>query len=928
MLPYKNLLKQTLSPAFFLFCFLSTGCNGKGQDASFSGKTGDLCPLGKATAVNGYQRWALVIGVGQYKNDKIPDLIGPPNDAQRFYELLTSKDGYGFPKENVCLLLNEQATTAKFKETFEKVLVDRAQEKDVAVVYFAGHGSQTRDKNGDEPDRMDETFLFHDSRTNDIGDLVDDEFNVMLAKLYSKTKYITMITDSCNSGTSMRGDKGTFTARFAQPMEQDTKADKNLITDDKGDGGGSWIPESMPGLIAFTAASDGTSALETEGHGIFTDALLQVLSQARDQPLTYAQVARQVPSLIAATSYQIPYFQGELDRPVFGNTVRTRPRGWEVTDAGAQIKLAGTPVAAMGKGAELRVYDGTATGDTTRDPGKAKATLIVDSTSGLSATAHISAASDSAAKIAKGDLALLVRPADAFLKIKVRLRPSNEPGGIVQERTVALRKAIEQDLDAKILVELTEGRGDYELVMTHDNQLQLMGPENKIRNTYVTDAKIPASLWQHARQHALLALQGEGGSLYADNETLQVQLIPAQKQGPCAKGAWEQAVANTEQIIPLCHAWNIRVRLAEKSPTPLLVGGIIASTDGGTYGFPTDGRTVLLKPGEQVVFNSPGETFRGTPPLDLQDRILVFGTQETNPVAWHLLSSPAVSRAMGPKKSPLYKALDAYLAPGSRGVKIEAEAIESSPWTMSSISMRVEANQKFLKQKSEATPIAKREYTVSNFNIAPYMPDNPETALYKVLAKADWLVNASGKDGIGYKQHTWNKPNDEQNLKMGIDCSRFIWFSFTRAGLPYNRSNDYISTADMVGKNSRMNDQFERCDNDQDFKLGDVLVYRDDNQGDGHTVMVIDPIKRIAVGSMAWDGNAKVIPDTLADTGVEYQKIKVKKDMKRWDRSTMELKACWRYRPFIEEAKKPGGQPGAKALTSVCDQANRCGVQN
>ena len=132
----------------------------------------------------------------------------------------------------------------------------------------------------------------------------------------------------------------------------------------------------------------------------------------------------------------------------------------------------------------------------------------------------------------------------------------------------------------------------------------------------------------------------------------------------------------------------------------------------------------------------------------------------------------------------------------------------------------------------------------------------------------------------------------------------------------------------MFNSKSRMKEEFERCDNDQDFKLGDVLVYRDDNQGDGHTVMVIDPIKQIAVGSMAWDGNAKLIPGTLADTGVEYQKIKVKKDMKRWDRTTMEIKACWRHRTFIEEAKKPSGQPGAKALLSVCDQANRCGVQD
>ena len=120
-----------------------------------------------------------------------------------------------------------------------------------------------------------------------------------------------------------------------------------------------------------------------------------------------------------------------------------------------------------------------------------------------------------------------------------------------------------------------------------------------------------------------------------------------------------------------------------------------------------------------------------------------------------------------------------------------------------------------------------------------------------------------------------------------------------------------------------MSEEFERCDSDPHLRLGDVLVYRDDMRGDGHTVMVIDPEKRIAWGSHGFDGNVTI--DETSDTGVEYQLIKYKQDWQRWDRRTMTRKACWRYKQFIEEAEEPGGQPGTAALEDCCNPNSNCG---
>ena len=133
--------------------------------------------------------------------------------------------------------------------------------------------------------------------------------NAMLTELHAQTQNITAIFDSCNSGTAARAGSRLAT-RYFEPAT-------GAVADPGASGDGSSGPASpdLPGLVALTAASDGTPALERNGSGIFTDALLEVLGQATERPLTYAQVARQVPALVAADSYQIPYSRATWSAP-------------------------------------------------------------------------------------------------------------------------------------------------------------------------------------------------------------------------------------------------------------------------------------------------------------------------------------------------------------------------------------------------------------------------------------------------------------------------------------------------------------------------------------------------------------------------------------------------------------------------------------
>jgi hypothetical protein len=664
--------------------------------------------------MDGERRLALIVGVGEYKSARIRDLQGPANDARQVYDLLTGArgQGYGFPKENVCLLVDEQATTKRVKEAFFRVLVEGAREgeDDVAVFYYAGHGSQTKDLNGDESDECDETFLLHDARTGSgsqrVGDLVDDELHEMLRQVHANTARAVVILDSCSSGTGTRGTSG-LVARWQHPDDPALACATSDTTEARVES--TWKPQAMPGLVAFTAASDGTAALERRGQGIFTGALVDVLHRGTDAPLTYAQVARQVPPLVRATSYQIPYFQGDLNRAVFGASGSRRPLGWDVTTVEERrvdgvkttiAKLSGVPLPGMGEGAELRVYDGAVTGSAATDPGNAKATILVTSMTDINAEAMVTAVAAQAPTIEPGDLAIMVRPSDAALKINVRLRPDGEGGGIPAARAAELRRLIEGNAEAAMFIDIVEEGDSFELSLD-DDELVLRGPENNVRNRYASDWLVPDSLWQHARQKALLQLRGQGGGDFTDHQTLKVQLVPASRQPKNVRGKWEQAPPNEEQVMPLDHRWNVKVTMsadADKTK-PLLVGALILSSDGSSYGLPCDGRAVVLEPGNSAIFEAQpdrrdcllGETFIAAQPLNTQDHIIVFGTQETNPVPWHLMTETARTRSARGRGGPLYRALDRYMRPGTRGVVSAGglQEIDETTWTLSSTTIRV-----------------------------------------------------------------------------------------------------------------------------------------------------------------------------------------------------------------------------------------------
>lgn len=141
---------------------------------------------------------ALIVGVDRYKNSAW-NLEGCTMDAAVMSGML--QDHFGFPGDNVRLLLDNRATKANI-ETRLDWLVRNAKENDALVFFFAGHGSQVRDRDGDElDDQMDEILCPHDLDWDDP--LSDDVLHTYFAKVPTGAN-LTVIFDCCHSGTGTR----------------------------------------------------------------------------------------------------------------------------------------------------------------------------------------------------------------------------------------------------------------------------------------------------------------------------------------------------------------------------------------------------------------------------------------------------------------------------------------------------------------------------------------------------------------------------------------------------------------------------------------------------------------------------------------------------------------------------------------------------
>jgi uncharacterized caspase-like protein len=246
------------------------------------------------------QRWAVVIGVGDYQSPDIPDLKYAKADAQAVYDFLRSDAAGPFTEDHILFLADGDATGAKMREALF-VFLQQAKWDDLVFIYYAGHGAP-------DPQRPDNLYLLPSDA--DLTSLASTGFPMWDVKTALRRQIaaerVIVVADACHSagtadGETLGGAQGNAIAgTFAE-----------LFTPSR--------------RLMMTAADTNEFSLEDarwEGHGVFTHFLLEALQgkgdENKDGIITFTEAYDYISrSVVAATKgRQNPQRAGLGDVPL------------------------------------------------------------------------------------------------------------------------------------------------------------------------------------------------------------------------------------------------------------------------------------------------------------------------------------------------------------------------------------------------------------------------------------------------------------------------------------------------------------------------------------------------------------------------------------------------------------------------------------
>jgi hypothetical protein len=408
-------------------------------------------------------RRALLVGIAAYREERGGEatdrpssrgswssLDGPPFDVDDLQAVLTSPK-FGFRKEDMHVLKDRAATRANILAEIEHHLIDSAAAGDVSLFYYSGHGSRVKNSKSDEWDKRDETLVPIDARRDpkDISELKDIR-DKELARLYNKAAdkgiILTVITDSCHSGSNAKGYPVAEKNRQAPEVATLDVADNAPLCDGKTPASACKPPQER-GVLVLSAAQEDEGAKEREyengvHHGDFTWALIRTLRDA-SASLSAEQIFQRVKALMK--------YEGRTQEPVLAGTeARRRKPLFGVGDADATgVQVAVTSISATGSitlqgGRDIGLSEGCELEKTNAKADEPTVRLLVT---------RVTALSQSEARIIKG-AAAAIQVSDLFevklwtvasaANLKVYLPPATLPKSEVIRLSVelsALRKS-------------------------------------------------------------------------------------------------------------------------------------------------------------------------------------------------------------------------------------------------------------------------------------------------------------------------------------------------------------------------------------------------------------------------------------------------------------------------------------------------------
>ena len=416
--------------------------------------------------------WALVVGISDYINfadAEGGDLPGAEHDARSMRDVLVTR--FGFPAENVKMVLNQDATRAGIQDGITGWLASNASAGDNVVVFFAGHGSQMWDESGDEDDGLDETLAPADvSPTSTEFDIADDTFGEWLAAL--PTTNVVVVLDNCNSGTGTR-DATPFSrsrqlGRDINTVTKPASVSRRALpgqTDKTGfDAGGARVLElaaAQPYQAAVDAYFPATDGAESFHGGAFTTFLVRQLWRA-PADATYEQVFTGVREALKRNRFQQEPLLSEVGMKssslffVEGGAI-------SVSDASLPIRSVSDGMAELGGGGTL----GITAGSVFETEGGARLTVEAVTQSG--SMARVTTGSPKA-----GEKARLVAYRFATEPLRVNV------AGIDTESAAALAQSLGDTKDVVLVQE--EDAFSHLLLRRRGNEMRVVGSDGFVRH--------------------------------------------------------------------------------------------------------------------------------------------------------------------------------------------------------------------------------------------------------------------------------------------------------------------------------------------------------------------------------------------------------------------------------------------------------------
>ncbi|MGB8702854.1 MAG: caspase family protein, partial [Thermosynechococcaceae cyanobacterium] len=288
--------------------------------------------------------YALLFGIDQYPSP-VPSLRGCVNDITAINAYLqgrVAQEGYTL---QVVVLKDEAATRQAIIDGFRQHLT-QASQNDIALFYYSGHGSQEQAPPEFwhlEPDRLDETIVCYDSRTDGGWDLADKELAKLLAEVSQNNPHLIVVMDCCHSGSGTRdamlqetGVRRLETDQRQRPLESFifAAAEAETLV-------GSRSPEQNPSgwklpqgrYVLMSACRDCEEAKEFYGdgqhRGAFSYFLMETLQKANGS-LTYRDLFKRANAIVRCrVSAQSPQLEAtqlaDLDQPFLGGAISLRP---------------------------------------------------------------------------------------------------------------------------------------------------------------------------------------------------------------------------------------------------------------------------------------------------------------------------------------------------------------------------------------------------------------------------------------------------------------------------------------------------------------------------------------------------------------------------------------------------------------------------